>query len=138
MSRRADRSLFVRLLKLAMWVSLAAALVQLLVALFRWRMSGLPAQLVLTCVCVFLGAMFMYVQLRARHRAGPGDHPPAPAHVTNEPSRPVPSSVASDLSVVAVTSALSVVFSAIWHLDSRKRVQSIFLEALSSNMMLNL
>ncbi len=55
-----------------MWVSLAAALVQLLVALFRWRMSGLPAQLLLTCVCVFLGAMFMYVQLRARHRAGPG------------------------------------------------------------------
>lgn len=72
MSRRADRSLFVRLLKLAMWVSLAAALVQLLVALFRWRMSGLPAQLLLTCMCVFLGAMFMYVQLRARHRAGPG------------------------------------------------------------------
>jgi len=49
MYRRADRSLFVRLLKLAMWVSLAAALVQLLVALFRWRMSGLPAQLLLTC-----------------------------------------------------------------------------------------
>jgi len=72
MYRRYDRSLFVRLLKLAMWASLAAALVQLVVALFRWRLSGLPAQLLLTCVAVFLGAMFMYVQLRARHRAGPG------------------------------------------------------------------
>jgi len=72
MYRRRDRSLFVRLLKPAMWVSLAAALVQLLVALFRWRLSGLPAQLLLTCVGVFLGAMFMYVMLRARHRAGSG------------------------------------------------------------------
>ncbi len=55
-----------------MWLSLAAALVQLLVAMFRWQLNGLPGQLLLTCVCVFLGSMLMYVQLRARHRAGPG------------------------------------------------------------------
>ncbi len=72
MHRDPDKSLFVRLLKLAMWLSLTCALVMLLVALFRWRLSGLPAQLLLTCAAVFLGAMFMYVQLRARHRAGPG------------------------------------------------------------------
>jgi hypothetical protein len=71
MYRRPDKSLFMRLLKLAMWLSLTCALVMLLVALFRWRLSGLPAQLLLTCVAVFLGAMFMYVQLRARYRAGP-------------------------------------------------------------------
>lgn len=55
-----------------MWLSLAAALVQLVVALFRWQLNGLSGQLLLTFVCVFLGSMFMYVQLRARHRAGPG------------------------------------------------------------------
>ena len=71
MYRVPDKSSFVRLLKLAMWLSLTAALVMLLVALFRWRLSGLPAQMLLTCVGVFLGAMLMYVQLRARYRAGP-------------------------------------------------------------------
>ncbi len=72
MNRGPDKSAFVRLLKLAMWLSLVAALVMLLVGLFRWRLSGLPAQLLLTCGGVFLGAMLMYVQLRARYRAGPG------------------------------------------------------------------
>ncbi len=72
MYRRPDKSLFVRMLKLAMWLSPAAALVLLVVALFRWRLDGRLAQMLLTCVGVFLGAMLMYVQLRARHRAGPG------------------------------------------------------------------
>jgi hypothetical protein len=72
MYRGPDKSAFVRMLKLAMWLSPAAALVLLLVALFSWRLSGTLAQMLLTCVAVFLGAMLMYVQLRARHRAGPG------------------------------------------------------------------
>jgi len=71
MYRGPDKSAFVRVLKLAVWLSPAAALVMLLVAIFRWRLSGTLAQLLLTCVGVFLGSAFMLVQLRARHRAGP-------------------------------------------------------------------
>ena len=72
MYRGPEKSLFVRMLKLAMWLSPAAALVMLLAALFGWRLEGTLARMLLTCVGVFLGATLMYVQLRARHRAGPG------------------------------------------------------------------
>ena len=66
-----NRSQFVRMLKPAMGLSLACALATLLVAMFRWSLAGLTAQILLTCVGVFLGAAFLYIQLRTRSRTGP-------------------------------------------------------------------
>jgi hypothetical protein len=50
MYRGPEKSLFVRLLKLAMWLSLTCALVMLVVALFGWRLSDTLARMLLTCV----------------------------------------------------------------------------------------
>jgi hypothetical protein len=71
MYRGNERSTFIRLLQAAVWLSLAYTLVILFLALFKWNLSGVIEQMLLTSVGVLAGSLLMIVLLRARPKAGP-------------------------------------------------------------------